>query len=178
MDWLVLPGMRFAQSIASAFAWKRTRCHRSQPAADRQRAAGDGSLYRNLGTALPMEFCAPRLALGIRFDCCDLRFDSQRLGSLSPVPFGFAPQVPTRPLPKTRELLKPTHFPLVPENPMYRIIGADLKEYGPISADQLRAWIAQGRANAETKAKLEGSDAWQSLRDFPEFAALLGARAY
>ena len=58
---------------------------------------------------------------------------------------------------------------------MYRIIGADLKEYGPISADELRAWIAQGRANAQTKAKLEGSDAWRSLRDFPEFAALFGA---
>jgi hypothetical protein len=41
---------------------------------------------------------------------------------------------------------------------MYKIIGADGKEYGPITADQLRAWIVEGRANAQTKVLMEGTD--------------------
>ncbi|MEO6004206.1 MAG: GYF domain-containing protein [Opitutus sp.] len=53
---------------------------------------------------------------------------------------------------------------------MFTIIGGDGKEYGPVTAEQLRAWIAAGRANLETKAKAAGSDEWRPLRDFPEFA--------
>jgi hypothetical protein len=52
---------------------------------------------------------------------------------------------------------------------MYRIVGADGREYGPISADQLRQWIAEGRANAQTKVLLEGTTEWKSLGEFPEF---------
>ncbi|MEO5803750.1 MAG: GYF domain-containing protein [Verrucomicrobiota bacterium] len=54
---------------------------------------------------------------------------------------------------------------------MYKIIGADQKEYGPISAEQLRQWIAQGRANASTMAQPEGSAEWKPLNALPEFAA-------
>ena len=57
---------------------------------------------------------------------------------------------------------------------MYRIIGADEKEYGPISLDQLRQWIAEGRANAQTRVLQEGSAEWRTLNDIPELAALLG----
>ena len=56
---------------------------------------------------------------------------------------------------------------------MYRIIGADGKEYGPIGADQLRQWIAEGRANAQTRVFAEGAADWKLLTEFPEFAALL-----
>jgi hypothetical protein len=56
---------------------------------------------------------------------------------------------------------------------MYRIIGADNKEYGPISADQLRQWIAEGRANAQTQVLAEGTTQWKPLSDFPELAAML-----
>ena len=31
---------------------------------------------------------------------------------------------------------------------MYKILGADQKEYGPVTAEELRIWIAQGRAAA------------------------------
>jgi hypothetical protein len=55
---------------------------------------------------------------------------------------------------------------------MYRIIGADGGEYGPVTADQLRQWITQGRANAESKAAVEGSTEWKPLRSFSEFASL------
>ena len=61
---------------------------------------------------------------------------------------------------------------------MYRIIGADGREYGPITADQLRAWITEGRANAQTRALAEGTAQWRPLAEFLEFApALAGASA-
>lgn len=53
---------------------------------------------------------------------------------------------------------------------MFTIIGGDGKEYGPATADQLRAWIAARRANLETKARALGSDEWRRLGDFAEFA--------
>jgi hypothetical protein len=56
---------------------------------------------------------------------------------------------------------------------MYRIIGADGREYGPITADQLREWIAEGRANAQTRALMEGTDQWKPLVEYLEFAPLL-----
>ncbi len=57
---------------------------------------------------------------------------------------------------------------------MYKIIGADQKEYGPVSDDLIRQWIAEGRANARTQARLEGEQEWKPLLSFPEFAATLG----
>lgn len=56
---------------------------------------------------------------------------------------------------------------------MYKIIGADGKEYGPITANQLRQWIAQGRANAATTVRLEAATEWQTLGSIPEFADAL-----
>jgi hypothetical protein len=52
---------------------------------------------------------------------------------------------------------------------MYKIIGADGKEYGPITAEQLRQWIAEGRANAQTRVLVEGTTDWKPLSSFPEF---------
>lgn len=52
---------------------------------------------------------------------------------------------------------------------MYRIIGADQKEYGPITAEQIRQWITEGRVNAQTQACLEGTQEWKPLGMFPEF---------
>jgi len=61
---------------------------------------------------------------------------------------------------------------------MYRIIGADQKEYGPVSADQLRRWIAEGRASGASLIRPEGATEWQPLSAFPEFAdALVSAPA-
>src|SRR5205814_1495084 len=56
---------------------------------------------------------------------------------------------------------------------MYRVIGADQKEYGPVSADQLRGWVTQGRANARTLVQAEGTVGWKPVVDFPELAAAL-----
>lgn len=56
---------------------------------------------------------------------------------------------------------------------MYKIIGADQKEYGPVSADQLRQWIAEGRAGGASLVRPEGANEWQPLSAFPEFADAL-----
>jgi uncharacterized RDD family membrane protein YckC len=52
---------------------------------------------------------------------------------------------------------------------MFTIIGGDGREYGPATADQVRAWINGGRANLDTRAKVAGSDEWRRLGDLPEF---------
>ena len=59
---------------------------------------------------------------------------------------------------------------------MYKIVGADQKEYGPIPEEQLRQWIAEGRANGQTIVRF-GDGPWKPLGTFPEFAAALGAAA-
>jgi hypothetical protein len=53
---------------------------------------------------------------------------------------------------------------------MYKIIGADQKEYGPITADQLRLWISEGRVNAQTRVLQEGTTVWKTVSQLPEFA--------
>jgi hypothetical protein len=58
---------------------------------------------------------------------------------------------------------------------MYKIIGADQKEYGPVTTDQIRAWIAEGRVNAQTKVQPVGAD-WKSLGELPEFADAFAPR--
>ena len=58
---------------------------------------------------------------------------------------------------------------------MFIIIGGDGKEYGPVTADQVRTWINAGRANLDTKAKALGSEDWRRLADFAEFAPPMGA---
>jgi uncharacterized membrane protein len=58
---------------------------------------------------------------------------------------------------------------------MYKIIGADQKEYGPVSAEQLRAWIAEGRVNGQTSVWSEGGTEWKPLANFPELADSLRA---
>jgi prepilin-type processing-associated H-X9-DG protein len=54
---------------------------------------------------------------------------------------------------------------------MYKIIGTDQKEYGPVSAQQISQWISQGRLNAQSKAQLEGGE-WKPLAQFPEFTSI------
>jgi hypothetical protein len=55
---------------------------------------------------------------------------------------------------------------------MYKIIGADQKEYGPVSAEQLRQWIAEGRVNGQTKVQAADATEWKAMADVPEFAGV------
>jgi hypothetical protein len=59
---------------------------------------------------------------------------------------------------------------------MYKIIGADGREYGPISAEQIRQWLKEGRVNSQTRIKAADATEWQMVNALPEFAnALSGA---
>jgi prepilin-type processing-associated H-X9-DG protein len=54
---------------------------------------------------------------------------------------------------------------------MYKIVGADQQEYGPVGADQIREWMASGRVNSQTLVQAEGSAEWLPLVSYPELAA-------
>jgi hypothetical protein len=58
---------------------------------------------------------------------------------------------------------------------MYKVIGADGKEYGPVTADQLRQWVRENRANGQTLVQVEGSSEMRAMNQCPEFADLFGA---
>ncbi len=56
---------------------------------------------------------------------------------------------------------------------MFKMIGGDGREYGPVSVEQLREWIADNRANGQTMVQPEGATDWRPLASFPEFAEVL-----
>lgn len=59
---------------------------------------------------------------------------------------------------------------------MYKIQGADQKEYGPVAAEVIRDWIRQGRVTARTLVQSEGVSEWKPLSDFIEFGSDLAAK--
>lgn len=60
---------------------------------------------------------------------------------------------------------------------MYKMLGHDKAEYGPVSAEALRQWIAEGRANAQTLIQAAGATEFKPLAQFPEFQQALAAAA-
>src|ERR1041384_3488489 len=60
---------------------------------------------------------------------------------------------------------------------MYYVIGADQREYGPVSPEEVRGWIAQGRLTARSLARADQTVGWRPLADFPEFAQALAQAA-
>lgn len=60
---------------------------------------------------------------------------------------------------------------------MYKIVGADGLEYGPVSVAQVKQWIAERRATAQTKVQPEGSTDWVLLGTLPEFVDSFAAAA-
>jgi hypothetical protein len=60
----------------------------------------------------------------------------------------------------------------------YMARGADRKEYGPVTLEQLKAWIQQGRLGAGQEVKRSDMDYWAPARDFseinPAFASASG----
>jgi hypothetical protein len=57
---------------------------------------------------------------------------------------------------------------------MYKVIGTDGKEYGPVTAELVRQWISEGRVNAGTKVMAEDG-IWKPLSEFPEFVIAAAA---
>ena len=56
---------------------------------------------------------------------------------------------------------------------MYKIVGVDGQQYGPVSAEEIRRWIADKRVNAQSLVQTEGSPEWKPLGSFSEFASEL-----
>jgi len=54
---------------------------------------------------------------------------------------------------------------------MYKILGNDGNEYGPVSAEQVKQWIAESRVEKKTPVFPEGAPDWVFLESLPEFAA-------
>jgi hypothetical protein len=58
----------------------------------------------------------------------------------------------------------------------YFMRGGDGKEYGPVSAQQLRQWLAEGRANAQTMVRTANGGPYVALGTLPEFTGGAGAQ--
>ncbi|HEY5344898.1 MAG TPA: DUF4339 domain-containing protein [Verrucomicrobiae bacterium] len=54
--------------------------------------------------------------------------------------------------------------------PDYKVMGEDGQEYGPVSDDQIRKWIAEGRLERKSPVKSGDSHDWVFLESLPEFA--------
>lgn len=60
---------------------------------------------------------------------------------------------------------------------MYKIIGADGKEYSSVSLEQLQRWVGEGRVNAQTRVQQEGEPEWRTAAELPELSAFFAAAA-
>jgi len=58
---------------------------------------------------------------------------------------------------------------------IYKIIGEDGKEYGPVSGGQLRQWIAEGRVESRTPVFADGAKDWNFVGLLPEFTSCFAA---
>jgi TM2 domain-containing membrane protein YozV len=58
---------------------------------------------------------------------------------------------------------------------MYKIVGVNGQQYGPVSVEEIRRWIAENRVNAQTLVQTEGPPGWKPLGSLPEFASELKA---
>ncbi len=56
---------------------------------------------------------------------------------------------------------------------MYKIIGSDGKEYGPISLEQLKQWVLEGRLNKQSKVLPEGTTEWRTVAELPELDVIM-----
>ena len=53
----------------------------------------------------------------------------------------------------------------------YYLIGTDGRYYGPLSSDDVRTWLLDGRASRYSRARRDTEEGWHSLRDMEEFQA-------
>jgi len=59
----------------------------------------------------------------------------------------------------------------------YWIIGDDGEEYGPVPESEIANWISDRRADSATLVRQGAQGAWKKASEYPEFAAVLTARA-
>jgi hypothetical protein len=59
---------------------------------------------------------------------------------------------------------------------MYKILGSDGNEYGPLSAEKIKQWIADERVDKKTPVLPDGAEDWVFLSSLPEFAKAIAAQ--
>ena len=59
---------------------------------------------------------------------------------------------------------------------MYKILGSDGSEYGPVSAEKIKQWIREDRVEQKTPVMPDGAEDWVFLGSLPEFAKALASR--
>lgn len=52
--------------------------------------------------------------------------------------------------------------------PTFSILGGDGKQYGPVTAEQFRAWCREGRADGRTQVLRSGTTEWVAAASLPE----------
>ena len=55
---------------------------------------------------------------------------------------------------------------------MYKVMGADGKEYGPISLEQFSQWAAEGRVSPQTRVQPVGATDWTAAAGIPELQSI------
>ena len=55
---------------------------------------------------------------------------------------------------------------------MYKVMGSDGKEYGPISLEQFSQWAAEGRVSPQTRVQPVGATDWGAAAGIPELQAI------
>ncbi len=58
---------------------------------------------------------------------------------------------------------------------IYKIIGNDGLEYGPLTSGQIRQWIAEGRIESRTPVFVDGAADWNFIGLLPEFTSYFAA---
>jgi hypothetical protein len=54
----------------------------------------------------------------------------------------------------------------------YFLIGTDGRQHGPLSADDVRVWLEDGRASRYSRARRDTEPQWAALREMPEFESV------
>lgn len=57
------------------------------------------------------------------------------------------------------------------DDAQYYLIGTDGRQYGPLSQDDVRTWLTDGRASRYSRARRTTDSAWTALRELTEFEA-------
>jgi hypothetical protein len=59
---------------------------------------------------------------------------------------------------------------------MYKILGSDGHEYGPLSIEKVKQWIAENRVEKKTPVLPDGAADWVFLSSMPEFTEAFAAQ--
>ena len=59
---------------------------------------------------------------------------------------------------------------------MYKILGSDGHEYGPLSAEKIKQWNSEERVEKKTPVLPDGAEDWVFLSSLPEFTEAFAAQ--